>query len=187
MAAKERSRARIIITALRLAASPSGSALRMQTLAAEAGVGRATLYRYYPTLDAVVTDAMAYWAISTAGKLRQLDLPQHPQQRMYRVFEGLVAMLVESRPLLQAFLPTLLAAQEIRVSPTIPKLDSLIPVALAVALGLPESALPPQTTRLLQYALLAGAIRLAADGKQADVLCADLCAIARPLMLEQVA
>jgi len=48
----------ILDAAFRLLATPGGEGLTIEAIAAEAGVGRQTIYRWWPTKGAVVADAL---------------------------------------------------------------------------------------------------------------------------------
>jgi AcrR family transcriptional regulator len=52
----------ILDAAFRLLSSPSADVLTIDAIAAEAGVGRQTIYRWWPSKGAVVADALAHHA-----------------------------------------------------------------------------------------------------------------------------
>lgn len=87
-----RTPAAILASAARLLAE-SGDAASMADVAAAAGVGRATLYRYYPSRDALL-DALAAEALEEAGtRLADAGLDSAPvQEAIGRIVRALVAV-----------------------------------------------------------------------------------------------
>jgi AcrR family transcriptional regulator len=57
--------AAILDAAFRLFSNPAAEALTIDAIAAEAGVGRQTIYRWWPSKGAVVADALARHALAT--------------------------------------------------------------------------------------------------------------------------
>jgi AcrR family transcriptional regulator len=75
----------ILDATFRLLTDPGGPAVTIDAIAAEAGVGRQTIYRWWPTKGAVVADALARHALRTV-----------PARETGSFREDLVAFLTDS-------------------------------------------------------------------------------------------
>jgi AcrR family transcriptional regulator len=80
----------ILETTLALVTKHGLRAVTMSQIAEETGIGRATLYKYFPDVDAIL---FAWYKRHTEGHLAHLaalrDQARHPRDRLAAVLEGL--------------------------------------------------------------------------------------------------
>src|SRR5215472_15226240 len=142
-----RNRARVL-EAARSAFASDGIGVSMEELARRSGVGVGTLYRHFPTKEALVTAIVSERIASMAGHARSLATAPDPGEAFFAFLRRMWAEGVEKRDLVDA-----LAGAGVDVE---------------AAIAGPASGLRRNLSKLLRRAQQAGAVR--ADLTADDVL-----------------
>jgi AcrR family transcriptional regulator len=102
----ERNRARIVAAARRVI-SRDGADARMDAIAREAGVGVGTVYRRFPTKEALVASVLQEFAEATLEGISAATRAPAPRTAFKKSLHALAEKLAENRGLLDALEPEL--------------------------------------------------------------------------------
>jgi len=97
----EARRDQILEAAIRLWLRRGFDATSVEAIAREAGLGKGTVYLYFPTKEAILDEAVRrYSLLSTAGELTRLLEAAPPEEAIPGIVSGLWARLRERAPLI---------------------------------------------------------------------------------------
>ena len=99
---KTRTRKDLLQAASRL--MKQGRTPTLEEVAEEALVSRATAYRYFPSIEALMVEAAIDVAVPEAAELFKDDAPKDPVARLQRVDTALYDMILANEPLLRTLL-----------------------------------------------------------------------------------
>jgi AcrR family transcriptional regulator len=129
----ERNRTRIV-EAARCVVSRDGAEARMDAIAREAGVGVGTVYRRFPTKEALVASVLEDFAATTLDGIAHAGAAPDPWTAFEDSLHALAANLAENRGLLDALEP------EVRRSPPVLELRGRLLATLEPVLAAGQAA-----------------------------------------------
>jgi AcrR family transcriptional regulator len=106
-------RQRVLVSALDLAASGGYEAVQMRDVAASAGVALGTIYRYFPSKDALLAAAMVEWMEDLERRVSQRGpRGESTSERVYDVLRRAVATMERQPKLAEAVITALTSDDE---------------------------------------------------------------------------
>ena len=106
-------RQRVLVSALDLAASGGYEAVQMRDVAASAGVALGTIYRYFPSKDALLAAAMVEWMEDLERRVSQRGpRGESTAERVYDVLRRAVATMERQPKLAEAVITALTSDDE---------------------------------------------------------------------------
>jgi AcrR family transcriptional regulator len=106
-------RQRVLVSALDLAASGGYEAVQMRDVATSAGVALGTIYRYFPSKDALLAAAMVEWMEDLERRVSQRGpRGESTSERVYDVLRRAVATMERQPKLAEAVITALTSDDE---------------------------------------------------------------------------
>jgi AcrR family transcriptional regulator len=144
-----RTRKDLLEAGLRL--SSEGQQPNLEEIAEAARVSRATAYRYFPNVEALLSEASAHVAFPEAGTLFEGLEAAGPVERLKRLDEATSAMISVNEPALRAMIAT--AARQAMNDEDIPARQNRRSPAIEAALAPNRAEFKPKAFDRLQKAL----------------------------------
>ncbi|MGK0498860.1 MAG: AcrR family transcriptional regulator [Oceanicoccus sp.] len=181
---REASRLRIVVAANNLVKAIGYPAVKMTDVAEEAGVSRATLYRYYSTKEQLYRDVAINWAINFIDQLRQ----QPPAgrtvgDRINEVIQTTLETAAKSPQLMAAYIATMVD-DESKLQKEQQQLKALMPRVIKIAIGTAQLPRLELTTITLQHMLISNMILLNVGKTNSQQIVAEMQQLASQLLAE---
>lgn len=170
----EETRRRILEAARRLARAGGFEGVQMRDLADEAGVARATLYRYFTTREEVFAALTVEWGLAFLERLRAEPLREaDPHARLRWVLRSVLEEASREPSLIHALL-VMLVSEKAGAATRTAGIGRLLPTLLAFAAGGEATPLDGRTERLVEHVLLASLVAMQRGDVDLARACEDL-------------
>jgi len=149
---KSRTRKDLLRAASRLV--KQGQTPTLEQVAEEALVSRATVYRYFPSIEAMLIEASVDIAVPEPMDLFQNETSRDPVIRLERVETALYDMIMANEPLLRSMLAhTIQHASQLDESGKLPRRQNRRTPLIEAALAPARDQFKPASLKLLSRAL----------------------------------